>query len=421
MGKAIRTGRQGWLRQAGRIGRTAGIILVLAVTIGSQMTQTSHALFGKQRLIYEDNVLYFDYKDSPILGACAGADTGGGSIPLSGRDNIEKAFRYFIARGLTAQQSAGIVGNLIAESGVNPEIKQTTGGPGRGIAQWEVGGRWDTVRGQGGKPGNVKDFAASPEGGGRQMTDLGLQLDFLWNELNHISPWKNALPKIKAATTFGEVSTIFLKDFERPRDQGEAVQRKRAELAGNVLREFGDTTGGGDAAPIATITDACGAAGGTTVNCTDGGGAAVSGRAAILCEARKFDPFGYLWGGGHGVPAEKWMADFMAAGGYSQPFKRILDCTGLMKMALYNVYKVNLEFNTRSMASVKEFREIPIADTQPGDFVWREGHAEIVAAPQAAETFGARTQFAPEPRQITGGGKQNWSKAYRYYGPGAEQ
>lgn len=57
--------------------------------------------------------------------------------------NEEVAFRYFVAKGLTERQAAGVIGNLVQESGVNPTSIQP-GGPGRGIAQWSVGGRWDT-------------------------------------------------------------------------------------------------------------------------------------------------------------------------------------------------------------------------------------------------------------------------------------
>ena len=57
--------------------------------------------------------------------------------------NDVTACNYFVGKGLTNFQSAGIVGNLDQESGVNPSSVQA-GGPGRGIAQWSVGGRWDT-------------------------------------------------------------------------------------------------------------------------------------------------------------------------------------------------------------------------------------------------------------------------------------
>src|SRR5690348_1987744 len=50
--------------------------------------------------------------------------------------NQKAAFQYFVARGLSKRQSAGIVGNLIQESSVIPTAIEFGGGPGRGIAQW---------------------------------------------------------------------------------------------------------------------------------------------------------------------------------------------------------------------------------------------------------------------------------------------
>lgn len=55
--------------------------------------------------------------------------------------NADLAYWFFRQQGWGASAAEGIVGNLIAESGVNPESVQA-GGPGRGIAQWSVGGRW---------------------------------------------------------------------------------------------------------------------------------------------------------------------------------------------------------------------------------------------------------------------------------------
>src|SRR5438552_11911679 len=57
--------------------------------------------------------------------------------------NDQAAYVFFVGKGLKNFQAAGIVGNLDQESGVNPSSVQS-GGPGRGIAQWSVGGRWDT-------------------------------------------------------------------------------------------------------------------------------------------------------------------------------------------------------------------------------------------------------------------------------------
>src|SRR4051794_38282158 len=69
-----------------------------------------------------------------LLAACAtdpgvedDGDTSSTEQDLSG--NQHAAFNYFVARGLTKRQSAGIVGNLIQESSVIPTSVQYGGGP----------------------------------------------------------------------------------------------------------------------------------------------------------------------------------------------------------------------------------------------------------------------------------------------------
>ena len=57
------------------------------------------------------------------------------------QNNEQTAFNYFVAKGLTKEQSAGIVGNLIQESSVLPTAIEYDGDPNRGIAQWSVDGR----------------------------------------------------------------------------------------------------------------------------------------------------------------------------------------------------------------------------------------------------------------------------------------
>src|SRR6185312_4315016 len=85
-----------------------------------------------------------------ILAGCVGAvdsneDVSDQSSALSENANDKTAFEFFVNKGLTKTQAAGIVGNLDQESGMDPTIFQYDGGPGRGIAQWSAGGRWDTT------------------------------------------------------------------------------------------------------------------------------------------------------------------------------------------------------------------------------------------------------------------------------------
>ncbi|MFX5562785.1 phage tail tip lysozyme, partial [Acinetobacter baumannii] len=79
------------------------------------------------------------------------------------------------SKGLKNYQAAGIVGNLIQESSVNPNSIEYGGGPGRGIAQWSGGGRWDSSHND-----NMVWYASQH---GLSPWSLTAQLDFIWYEL----------------------------------------------------------------------------------------------------------------------------------------------------------------------------------------------------------------------------------------------
>ena len=115
----------------------------------------------------------------------------------------QSAFSFFRGKGLTGVQAAGIVGNLVQESGVNPNSVQI-GGPGRGIAQWSVGGRWNTTPGA-----NVLLYARqhlqSPQ-------SLALQLSFIWFELTSFPGY--GLAALRASTTITGATFVFQSRYE---------------------------------------------------------------------------------------------------------------------------------------------------------------------------------------------------------------
>ena len=55
-------------------------------------------------------------RSTPAAAVCASSATG----TLEGSDNQQKVFNFFVSKGYTKEQAAGIVGNMMAESGVNP-------------------------------------------------------------------------------------------------------------------------------------------------------------------------------------------------------------------------------------------------------------------------------------------------------------
>jgi hypothetical protein len=118
--------------------------------------------------------------------------------------NDKPAYDYFVGKGLTNFQAAAIVGNLDQESGVNPTINQSGGGPGRGIAQWSAGARWDTTPGD-----NLVAYAAMQ---GMPTSSLTVQLGFIWYELEMFPQY--GLAGLHAATNVTAATAAFEDDFE---------------------------------------------------------------------------------------------------------------------------------------------------------------------------------------------------------------
>jgi len=139
--------------------------------------------------------------------------------------NTKAAFQFFVAKGLKRYQAAAIVGNLIQESSVNPSSVQYGGGPGRGIAQWSVGGRWDSDHND-----NVKWYAAKK---GQSIHSLNLQLEFIWYELQTFSYL--GLAKLKASTTITAATIAFQDEYE---GCGQCDQSKRIAYAKQVLAAY---------------------------------------------------------------------------------------------------------------------------------------------------------------------------------------
>jgi hypothetical protein len=152
-------------------------------------------------------------------------------------DNESTAFSYFVNKGLSDVQSAGIIGNLMQESGMDPTIYQYNGGVGRGIAQWSSGGRWDSDPGD-----NENDFAAQ---NGEDPWALNTELDFIWWELQNIPG--DGLGDLQGATTVGDAVYAFMADYERC---GDCAQGQRDAFANEAYSELsggnnGNNGGGG--------------------------------------------------------------------------------------------------------------------------------------------------------------------------------
>ena len=161
-------------------------------------------------------------------GSSGGVSSGGSSGPIAGAGsaapaalskNAKTAYDYFINKGLSPAQAAGIIGNLMQESGVNPGSVQS-GGPGRGIAQWSVGERWQGV-------------LAMAKAQGKQPGDLGVQLDYLWKELTTTE--SGSLAALKGTSSASQAAVVFEQHFERAGTPKNAARIANAE---SVLAKY---------------------------------------------------------------------------------------------------------------------------------------------------------------------------------------
>jgi hypothetical protein len=141
----------------------------------------------------------------------------GNDTDLSGNSNTQRAFNYFIGKGFSAEQAAGILGNLAQESGIMPMRVQGSGiilsknikvdgVTGYGIAQWTYITRQQAL---------VK-FAADT---GRPVYSLALQLDFIMEEMSKNFPGlEGDLKKITGNNAIGDSAFLFHKVFEASAD-----------------------------------------------------------------------------------------------------------------------------------------------------------------------------------------------------------
>ena len=174
--------------------------------------------------------------DNGGAGCCAG--------DLSGNNNAQKAFNYFATSGYSKDQAAGIVGNMIHESSVEPgRLQGTASGQvtnpsdavestsGWGIVQWTPAGKMIKPSRQAG----IDDAT---------IVSLQYQLDFLRKQLNGETsiPEQTAGDQVKAAKSADDAAVAFGRYYERflgSDDLSNSRYTERKTAAKQVLSTFG--------------------------------------------------------------------------------------------------------------------------------------------------------------------------------------
>lgn len=170
----------------------------------------------------------------------AGIDTSSsGSGGNYDTDIARKTWGYFTSKGYSPAATAGIMGNMYQESGMDPTRHQN-GGPAAGIVQWEKfgvpGTRW----------AKMQDFANA---NGYNWSDLDPQLQYVDQETQDLgSFWKNTsfanTEEFKAASDPMLATEGFEKAFERANpDKCNMPRRKEAAEAYYQLYEDSAYTG----------------------------------------------------------------------------------------------------------------------------------------------------------------------------------
>ncbi len=209
------------------------IIFLFIIGISIFIPSYSLALTRDQRFEIERRYWY-DATD------CNNPSSTTGPGIFTGGSNAEIAFNYFVSKGLSKEQAAGIVGNLQAESSIDPRSVQGGGGDGRGIAQWDKDDRWI----------NLQNFAS---GTNQDPLALETQLQFIWFELTGEPPTQGANGNSENAayqdlilqTTVSGATLSFLTKYERA---GVRAEEKRISFAQQAFDAFsgnspGDSTG----------------------------------------------------------------------------------------------------------------------------------------------------------------------------------
>lgn len=193
-------------------------------------------------------------KVNALLGQTQQTTTPANPSSPSTTDTAKTIWDFLIGKGLNAYAVAGIMGNLQAESALNPQNLQNTyekklgytdstytqavdngtytnfvkDSAGYGLAQWTYWSRKQALL----------QYAQSAK---KSIGDLTMQLEFLWKELQG---YTSVMKTLKSATSVRQASDAILTGYEKPANQGESVKTKRAGYGQTFYDKYASTNTG---------------------------------------------------------------------------------------------------------------------------------------------------------------------------------
>jgi hypothetical protein len=190
-----------------------------------------------------------------VVTAIAAADCGNGTptttvtAPGQSVQTMGEDTKYLESEGIPAIDAAGIVGNLMQESGLNPTE------PGYGLAQWKQGwwasaSAWINAHGQ------------NPNTSGGQLMYIAANL------LNGVDGWmfySGLRADLTRATSVQEAAIVWMNDYEQCSGAGPrgslsftpeslCMAEQRQSYAAQALQAAGGAQGGGGGALLTSLT-----------------------------------------------------------------------------------------------------------------------------------------------------------------------
>ena len=194
-----------------------------------------------------------------------------GDIKVTGNNNVEKVWNFFTGKGFSPAATAGILGNMYQESGVNPASIQGNGkGPAAGIFQWE---NYNT------KTSRFGNLYKRAQKAGKSWKDLGVQLDYALAEMKDDDISQRFAGKFgiikKGGTNVTDIDgkkyvinpVDGFEGYKKMTDESEAVKtfegaferagkpnfKRRINYAKSVMKKYGNTGGNGEGDPEVSI------------------------------------------------------------------------------------------------------------------------------------------------------------------------
>ena len=183
-------------------------------------------------------------------------NTGGAtdtvSVNLKGNSNAEKIWNFLKEKGFSDAAAAGIMGNIYAESGINPmniqnSFEKKLGSDEEYTAKVDNGSYKNFANDKAGYgivqwtyPSRKQALYNYTKSKGTSIGDLGTQLEYMWNEAvggNYPTAMKNM--------SVTKASNYWMTKYEKPADQSASAQAKRAGYSKDFYNQFSGGNGEG--------------------------------------------------------------------------------------------------------------------------------------------------------------------------------